>query len=400
MSSFPRRAALAAGVLLTGAAPAACQALAGLEPPSFVEQPEAGPSPDASVVDECRARVPEPRSSPAVTDVPGDLTFAVEFFQLPSRVEPEATRLCPSPAIDLDGVDTCATARLPDGGTAGVRNACRSRVEQCDVNGGGDSVLDQVAKDFLGQLPTPQSDVNVGLRDGRVGLLLELSNYNFLPDDNAVSFAVLSSVGTALEDGGLPLGDGGIVGPAPKWDGSDIFVPERQSLFDSRPAFRAQRAYVTGGVLVARFARGKFTFGGSASELEATEIVITARLVPDGKGRPTRLDRGRVALRVPSDTLASYVAGRLADGASVCKNGPVDKKLRETLTTIVCDSLDLSGVPGTGTPDDLCGAMSFAAGFYATSVLRTEATVEVPVVPPPAPCPAEIPWPPKCDQAP
>ncbi len=379
----------------------ACQMLAGLEAQTFVEATETGLRPEAGTdVDagppECQARLPEPRSSSPAPDVTGATTFAIEFFAVPSKVAPDNARLCPSYAIDLDGVDTCAPLALADGGASSTANACRSRVEQCDTTGGGDSVLDQLAKDYFGQEPAPDNDSNVQLQSGRFGFLIELASYNWRPDDGNVSVALLASVGLVLPDGGLPAGDGGSASP-PKFDGTDTFVPASASLSDGQPLFKATKAYVTGDVLVARFGRGKFSLGGATSYLEANEIVISAKIVHDANGKPIRLDRGRLGLRVPLDTLASYVARRLSDGANVCGSGPLDAVLRDRVSEALCNALDLSSASGAGAPTDTCTAMSFSTAFYGVASSRTERGVIVPEPERPQRCPDGIPWPPSCD---
>lgn len=401
MPSLRRRTTLVVGALLAGAALLACQVLAGLEAPTFVEATEAGPGPDAKVeVDagppECLPRPPEPRQSAPAPDVTGATTFAVEYFQVPSTVQPDPARLCPSYAVDLDGVDTCGKVDLPDGGAATAVNACRSRVELCDVAGGGDSVLDQLAKDFVGQEPALENDSNAQLRSGRFGFLIELSSYNWSADDGNVSVALLSSVGVTLPDGGLPLGDGGTAIP-PKLDGTDTFVPESSSLSDGQTVFKAAKAYVTGDVLVARFGRGKFGIGGATSSLEATEILLSARIIHDDLGKPIRLDRGRIGVRVPFDTLTTYVAGRLSNGANVCGTKTEDVILRERVKDPICNALDLSSLPGVGDPTSPCKATSFSTAFYAVASSRTKDPVSGPTPPPPPSCPPEIAWPPACD---
>lgn len=400
-----RRTALAAGGLLAGAALVACQVIAGLELPSFVEG-EGGPLPDVTTPDgavplpiECDPRLP-PRP-PRTSSTASEYYFAVEFFDFGAPYEGDAgvtrnvARLCRGvagdggaildPAIDLDGVTTCA--ELPDGGR--VANPCTSRAPVCDplANGGDNNGL-EIGTFAFGSSTNEASDPNFVILRGEASLLLRVTNYNGEDDDSEVAAALIQGVGLA-RGGKLVAPDSGV---RPAFDGTDEWVATSASFNElEKPALETQGAYVAGGVLVASFKKAKVSFGGSGTDLEADELIVTARVVRDG-ANPVRLDRGRLAARIPVGTLWNYVRGRSIGGLTVCDSA----SFRDTAVSSVCQALDLSASPGSS-----CDAISFAAGFYAGRAKLAPFKLKSPEAGLPGTCegkPLVARWPPKdCD---
>lgn len=397
-----RRLVLAASSALAAGALAACQLVAGLELPAFVkgdaEAPdaaaEAGPAADPA----CEPDLPRARPSQPAPDLAQAFTFAAQFIQVPTLIEPDTSRLCPSAAIDLDGFKTCEEVDAGDGRTVRQGNSCLARSEVCDTAGGGDSQLQQVAVVNLGTQPNKGGDPNELLQQGKFGVLVELTSYNGKDDDAQVSVAFIQAVGVTLPDGGRPATDGS-GGSKPLFDGTDEWWPDRKSFTtEDRAAYVVQDAYVVGGVLVARFTtRTPFSFGGSGVNLMADEIVLTARLVRDASGLPVRLDQGRLALRVPAESIWTYAAGRLSDGLSVCATDAKSLALRKAVIHDVCSGLDLASGAGAVTPDKACDAISFAAGFYAYRATRVRTGLVTPDAGAFEGCPPDAGWPPNCD---
>ncbi len=397
-ASLRRPLGLALVLASVAGALAACQIVAGLEMPSLVEPEatnEAGTPPGG--VDACAPRVPLPRPSQPGPDIPV-VTFAAEFFDLPTTAQGDRGRLCPSAALDIDGFATCEEVAQPDGTVVLAGGSCLSLTTSCDVQGGGDSNLGLVATANLGTEPSPENDPNLQLRRGQLGVLMEIANYNGLEDDGQVSLVLAQAVGVILPDGGFPSPTKG--GPEPTFrPGEDTWVPEARSFprGEDRPAALINDAYVTGDILVGRFAtRTALSLGGAAGNLEADEIVITARIVRGADGLPERLDQGRIALRVPGRTLFDYAAGRLSEGISVCSDAGVADTLRSLIARDVCEALDLAEGAGAVTPGELCSAISFGAGFYAVRAKRSILALDAGLSPPTPPCPPGIPWPPRC----
>lgn len=399
-ASLRRPLGLALVLASVAGALVACQIVAGLEMQTLVDPAvtEAGPA-EAGVLDPCSPEVPPPRQAAGGRDVE-PVTFAIQFFDISTTVKGDTERLCDSAAIDLDGLDTCGPTGLPDGGTAPIGNSCTPLDDVCDSEGGGDSALQAIATATIGSKPSEEDDPNVQIRAGQLGVLLELTNYNGAPNDQQVSVSLIQSVGVALPDGGLPEPDGG--GATPTFDETkDLWVPRAESFFDTTPRYAVTDAYVVSGLLVARFSSPNepITFGGSATNLFADEVVLTAKIVPDADGRPARLDLGRLALRVPSRSVFDYAAGRLVGGESVCDDTTTGAQLRALVGRLVCSGLDLPGGKSPPRTTKLCDAISYAAGFYATRARRSERTVKSneDAGAMRTSCPPNIKWPPRCE---
>jgi hypothetical protein len=219
-------------------------------------------------------------------------------------------------------------------------------------------------------------------------MLFELAAYNGKDDDQEVSLALFAAVG--VRD---PVTSA--LGKTPVWDGSDIWVGEKESFTDGeKPAF-VGAGYVAGGVLVARFAKAPVTFGNSTVRLSAEEFVVTGLLIRDERGLPMRIDKGRIGMRISLETALDYAGGRLADGKPLCD----PTGLRQQVITLACGAADLAADPRVNDPNVPCGALSYAMGFYASGAKRAE-----------RPSPEEFdagnrtpcqfqPWPPQADAA-
>lgn len=386
MGSARRARVIAATFALTFAllGGAACQLVAGLELPVFADGP-IGSAPESGVdasdnpaarVDPCAATVPPRGGSAEAADGPPQV-FAMEGVDFPERGSADTTRLCELSSLNLDGFDTCSDAG----------SACRARAPVCDAPGGRDGQLaalltQRVRPAFLG-------DANAALRAGAGGVVFEVLAWNGTDDDASIRVAIVGCVGTATEDGGPP-GDAG--GAPPRFEGDDTWVPDVASLNADRTlAIVTSNAYVTGGVLVARFPGPlPVQVGGPLTRLGVSEVVVSARVVRDASGAPWRLDLGRIAGRIEAAEVWKWVAGALASGSlSVCNEAPKALEFRDGVVKDVCATFDLAK-----TADAPCDALSFGVGFYAVrarrGVVGAERTISAAVS-----CP-DAGWPPTC----
>jgi len=388
-----------ATVASSGVVLAACEMISGLSRTTQVDGDgattpitEAGPE-DGGLGLACTPRLPEVPVSQVGSDL-GRLSFAVHFVgegttttpKDAGLVEGDRTRLCPRADIDLDGLETCA--KLPDGGRVGPSCLSLTSTPACDTAGGGDNVGGNMVRLLLGDTPSSRNDPNAGFRDGTAGILIELSGYNGLDDDGDVRVAAIFAIG--VDDGtGKP-------GGTPKWDGTDTWIPERNSFVnDDLPTYVADSAFVSGGLLVARFRKTPIPLGGT-TRVSAEEIIFTARVVRDGSPPlPRRLDYGRIAARVAIDSAFAYLGGRLSNGVPFC-----EPPNRQPITLAVCGIADLSKTPGMVDPTKPCDAFSYASGFYAEiaqrSARRSDQTIDASL---PSHCPADASWPPSCSEA-
>ncbi len=359
-----RRAALTGALAL---ATVGCGLLAGLKLPELVDVDAALPvtndaATDGGLLPPCEPKIPPPPLDQGGAEQPR-VTFAIEYVASGTVPEDagtlagggEAGRLCVDPAIDLDGLNTCEN----EGGVV-TGGSCKSGIRQCDRKGGADNAAATlIALYQKGPALDPQDDPNPALREGRGGILLDVSAYNGKDDDNTVGVALLFAAGVRDVDGGL--------GAVPRWDGTDVWVAEQRSFTDSEVLrYVAREAYVTGGLLVARFENTPFNFGGSGSRLNAREFVVTTRIVRTESGEPVRLDKGRIGVRIAIETILDYAGGRLSAGRSLCD----PSGNRAVLVATACGIADLSTnltAPDANAP---CDAISYAVGFYGIAAAR------------------------------
>lgn len=378
----PRRAPLieaAVALIFAALGGAACQLVAGLELPVFLDEPVTAPDgsdgPDARV-DPCAPTAPERGTTAQAADGPTRV-FAIEGVDYPERGSADPARLCEFSSLNLDGLDTCNDAG----------SACRARALVCDAPGGRDGQLaallaQRVRPAFLG-------DANAALRAGSGGVVIEVLAWNGSDDDASIRVGFVSTVGTATADGGVPGDAGGVL---PRFDGDDTWVPDIPSLNADRTlAIVTSDAYVTGGVLVARFPGPvPVQVGGPLTRLGVSDVVLTARVVRDASGAPWRLDLGRIAGRIEAAEVWKWVAGALASGSlSVCNEAPKALEFRDGVVKDVCATFDLAKAA-----DVPCDAVSFGVGFYAVRAQRGVVGAERAVSAAPS-CP-DAGWPPTC----
>lgn len=389
------RRSISALALAACASVAACELFAGLKLPEQVDGPSDGGHADAPSGPgdagelACSPQLPSIHPTALGPDL-GRVVFAVQYVasspNSSAGAQPDRSRLCPSPAIDIDKVFTCAP--LDDGGKA--PGSCKPRAKQnCDVAGGGDNAGAAAATLVLGASPAAGSDPNDQLAHGSGGILIDITNYNGLDDDADLNVAFIFGLGA--------IDDAGVVGATPRWDGTDTWIAERGSfLSDDQPAYVAREAYVSGGVLVARFQKTPFSYGGSSTRLEAEELVVTGRIVRPAPGaEPTAFDQGRLEARISMDTTFGYAGGRLANGVALCTP---DSGVRQGLLVTICSAADLLRTPEAVDPNQPCDAISYAVGFYATRAQRApRPSKETVDAAPPQGCPFS-PWPPSCDE--
>jgi len=247
---------------------------------------------------------------------------------------------------DLDGLCTC-----PD------RAACAGSKpgEPCDTAGTG---VDNAADGFfriLSQqgkgLSLDDTGLRTGIKKGQYGVVVRLSRYNGQRDDPNVKVEVLNAVSVN--------GDGG----APREDGSDQWLADKDSFIDDGgafPTYFSTKAYVRDGVLVAELLRltlrvriptGPGTWG--LLELDFRNSHLVARLGAR-TGQGIALSEGRIAGRFPE---AALLTQAMRSGA--CRDSPIYEALKPT----VCAARDLPLDPSKDGRDLPCDSLSAAVGF-------------------------------------
>jgi hypothetical protein len=354
-------------------------------------QPDAGPT--------CTLALPPP--PPTTED--GD-PLADNVVSLVAR----SVRATPGdggiPGFDLDGVCTCPAAESCQKRDYKVDNLV---VDRCDGPGGRDNAAAAmiVNNPFLS---TTFDNNGQGL--GTVGgdtFVLELSNYNGGQNDKQVTLALASSTGFR------PPADAG-PDAAPLYDGTDTWDLYNKSLDPgavtgdggtcgaiSRGGCLAKSltkdAYVTGGVLVAKFdGLLPWPFGGFAgTELDIRRGYLVANVVGSSEG-VLRLENAVLAGRVTEKDLLDGWGRAIDPLKGVVEGGTRRLRVCESpLWPLVRDSLcayfDVHADQAKDNTGEPCSAMSFALQFE-TAPIRF-GRIRAPQTPPNL-CPAD--WLPKC----
>lgn len=329
---------------------AACQLIAGIEDQEGTPRSatgEAGPvPPDASDADVVKTCVPHvPPSPPPVEDPTGNqgapLFFAIR--QAFSAVDGGTV------GYDIDDHCSAGGADVPCHGSPN------------DRDGGIDNAF---FADFISSLAIPiggsdpaLATTNEAIDAGSDGIFLAVYGYNGQPDDDKVSFALVSSPGlvsTACGDAGAEAG--------PRWDGCDVWSIGSTKII-ATVLQEVQPAYVTQGTLVVRYGTKDLAIRFGGTELRLRDAIVSAKLVPLGDGRH-ELQDGVITGRAPTaDLFESAARVTVRVGGSV-------KHLCETPATIevirdnICPARDLR-LAGDD-PSSACDGLSIAIGFGAS----------------------------------
>ncbi len=290
-----------------------------------------------------------------------DLAFALHTVELGEN------DVGKRPGFDLDRVCSCCTdcktaadaCTLPSYATAGA--ACDADDAGGSSNLGRDNALAKVLASFgqLGsQLPVGSDSMTQRIDDGLWTVLIRVSDYNGLPDDDQVSVSLFTTDGIA---------------PAmPKWDGTDVWPIRNDSLAPNYPILPDPRdaatvlnaaAYVTGGRLVGVFDGGATSTtrlslnlpGGFT--LTLTTAIFSADLEKTATG--WRLGAGTMGgIWNTADIFKSLSAVR----PPLC----TDDAAYAIFTQRLCQFVDIRS--GTPSPQP-CDALSFGLAFTADPIV-------------------------------
>jgi len=184
---------------------------------------------------------------------------------------------------------------------------------------------------------------------GKWSLVLRVSGYNELPDDNKVQVDWFGSGGTVA---------------APLWDGQDAFLISDSTLMNSdinMPRFSDKNGYVTNNMLVFSLPNSAIDMAGPQTRisLKLTAGTVMARIEKNEKGM-YQLRDGTIAARIKLEDLFEMVASfRDDNGVPFCTNQAFWGPTKDAF----CKGLDIQS--GFAEPNKLCDAVSFAVGFDA-----------------------------------
>jgi hypothetical protein len=298
-----------------------------------------------------------------------DLVFAVASTEFGSEPTDAGPPSYPTIGFDLDntctGMGSCIEPVWAEGG-----------LHHDGVDG-----IDNAYGEIIQGVYPETVDSTVDTAD----VLLRIFNYSGVPDEDPVDVALYLGLGvTPRDDGGVGL----------VWDGKDRWTilpdflvnPDAGVASAYQPRFRADRAYVTGGVLVAQFDKTLW----SAFVYNVPRLLVTARQL-EFAGKLTQVgDAGAnwelqdlvVGLRLP---LADSMVGlaltptQLDDGGV----GPLycqDTASYQAAKPLICGGADITADP-TAPRSALCDAISIGLLFQAKQALLGDVAGPAPPLP-------------------
>jgi len=266
---------------------------------------------------------------------------------------------------DLDDDCTCCACGAPASGSLG---ACRpaDAGDVCDDPKGRDNAAGRLfgvlARRADDQDIFSEHNLNARIERGELGMLLEISEYNGQADDRAVLAALYPSNGVVGPDGGVTTA---------RWDGYDSWSRDPEGLLGGGtipgtvlgiPRYVDDKAYVAGGVLVARidFPLALGSGGNGNATIELAGGVLTGRLAREGAGY--RVENGQIAGRWATRKLLTSLAvypDPIFPNRHLCGDSPTYAELKK----LICTAVDVTFDPASDRGGGSCDALSIAIGF-------------------------------------
>lgn len=252
----------------------------------------------------------------------------------------------PTPGFDLDNLCTCPERQ----GCVGNRPG-----EPCDPANGADNTASALFGDIAQLLPSgslDESGLRSALENGRFGVVFRISGWNGEPDDDDLALALFNAFDLDPSDAGA------------KFDGTDRWVLDQASFVGTVPLFAAEKAYVAGGVLVARFpflvVKARVPTSGKRWALlpiTFRDAQLTARISRSGSS--FSLAAGEIGGRLPMSAIFEVAA---SVGACLDPSDTLAKQISENL----CFRRDIMLDPAKDGLDERCDAISAGIAFEAT----------------------------------
>lgn len=301
--------------------------------------------PDVVIPPVCmRTTYPQPPGGGDAASMPAVVMALHQIDMGDSALEP--------PGFDLDYTCTCFEG-------AGDTCSTGSPTPRCDGEGGVDNAASKLFKlvtDNLGDSYFGSEFYSTRAHLGFWTLLIQLSEYNGLPDDPAVDVAIFVSPGM----------DPGV---APKWDGTDAWPVSSDSLGPSGlttdPLYVSKGAYVADGVLVASLSTLALRLSGGVETIRVRLAggVLSGKLTFDNG---VHLTSGTIAGRwSETEVFASLASFRGQNGMLICNDAGI---IYNGVKARVCSSLDIlsDSIQAASSP---CDALSLGVGFAADPAL-------------------------------
>ncbi len=280
---------------------------------------------------------------------PEPLRFALRNFDFGDAPQGEPART-DLPGLDLDRSCSCCEC-------VSALEACTrpsfATAASCDGERGVDNAFARLIS-LVGDNATSAA-LNGDVEDGVWTILVELADYNGLPDDAQVRVALYTTSGHKTNPDAMALPT------APAWQGDDQWMRRADSVGPTNePLVYTDQAYVTGGVLVGEL-EGFLSLGGSlGSRVNFRGGLVRARIAEvDGK---TVLRDGVIGGRWPLEDIFAALSSLRILNQPVCTNTIG----YSTVKASICKATD---VYSRGVGANLCDALSFGMRFDAEPVL-------------------------------
>lgn len=188
---------------------------------------------------------------------------------------------------------------------------------------------------------------------GEWSVLVHVTAYNGLPDDDRVTVALYLSPGMAAA-GGSP----------PAWGGQDAWPVASTSLVDgasvNQPKYADPNGYVAGGVLVASFPAFTLRMTGPNSNhrLDLVHVTMMGLLESPSDGLGYRVTKGVMGAVEPLTSVFAGLATFTANGQTLCSDGEF---IFASFKSTLCDFVDISTT--LDDPKSECNAVSFGMTF-------------------------------------
>ena len=254
-----------------------------------------------------------------------------------------------SSGYDLDGVCTCITE-----GASCITSAATA---PCDGPEGQDNAGNAALSQLDGFLHLSRAgSIEDRINRGKFTYLFQISHYNELPNDPAVTVGGFRSDGIILDDAGAVYG-------TPNWDGNDTWTVDTDNAiinhldgggFAYTPTSVTIRAYVSEGTLVARLPG--YDLGFSAGHIALPELLLVATITPDH--HLTGQLVGRVPLTQVFEVFTHFEG---PNGEPLC---PGDSTY-ESFRLQGCQNADIASDPKNDGKDMACDAFSIGWPFEA-----------------------------------
>jgi hypothetical protein len=277
---------------------------------------------------------------------------------------------------DLDNDCTCQGS--PPGPPSCLQAA--GTKENCDDFAGRDHIALELFEALSITAETGSQTANQAMQAGQYGLVVQITGYNGMSNDEEVTVALYASNGIdGVQDGGTPVAqhngnDKWTVDPRYITEGAQLVGTDCETSSLCQPTSVDDTAYVAGGILVAQFPNSvpltfgsRANIGGALMQLNGVVLVGTLVAAPiAGSGEGWAIVNGSISGRWETSQLLGNLSTipdpMSPDPGYFCGSDP----FYATFKNVICSLQDIeaNGLDNQ-TPLAPCDALSMAFAFTA-----------------------------------